>query len=204
MDIILNTKFNNPNLPVATLPGFTDSFDRAAADTLGMTDDRKPWHVIDSGSSTSTWGTYGDGTAGMKDSSSKFHAAVADGLAANGTLTATLATYEAATRRPGLAIRATDSNNMIYIAQASASAHALRLANRVGGQTTTLPESGPELVAGDTLKVEFNGPTITVRVNGTTAFTVNIADNLSATSHGLYAFTGALGAWESIEFTPAA
>lgn len=203
MDIVLNTKFDNPRLPLIPLQGFRDDFDRGASDSLGSTSDGKPWTIYDSGSSTSTWGTYGDGTAGMKDSSSQYHLAVADGLASDGTLTAEISTVNEAERRPGLALRCVDSDNFIYLAQASSSNHTLRIAKRIAGDTTTLSEVGPALQAGDKLIVTLDGPRVIVNVNGEEAMSVLIPEHANATQHGLYAFSGAVGTWESIAFNPA-
>src|SRR5699024_9211223 len=116
MDIVLPISFNNPNLPIVQRPGFRDDFNRTAADVLGTTTDGKPWTVYDYGSTSSVWGTYGDGTAGMKSASSARHLAVVDALTPDGTLTATFRTTDEAARRPGLTIRATDANNYIQIA----------------------------------------------------------------------------------------
>lgn len=203
MDIILNTVFNNPNLPIIPVPGFSDGFNRPVADTLGETDTGKPWVLFDSGTTSSIWGTYGDGTAGMKSASSAYHLAVANALTPNGSLVAKLSTYDAAQRRPGLVIRAKDKDNFISIAPASATVHEMRLAKRVAGVTTTLTGSGPAIAAGDTVTITANGPTVTVSVNGVQALTADIPELADATLHGMYAFTGAIGAWDSIEFVPA-
>lgn len=203
MDIVLNTVFNNPNLPLVPVPGFSDTFNRATADTLGSTPGGKPWILFDSGTTSSTWGTYGNGTAGMKTSSSAYHLAVANALTPNGSLVAKLGTYDAAQRRPGLVIRAKDKDNFISIAPASSTVHEMRLAKRVAGVTTTLTGGGPALVAGDTVTVVANGSTITLSVNGVQALTASIPELVDATMHGMYAFTGAIGAWDSVEFIPA-
>src|SRR5699024_6868417 len=96
VDIVLNTVFNNPNLPIIPVPGFSDGFNRPVADSLGETDTGKPWVVIDSGSTTSTWGTYGNGTAGMKSASSAYHLAVANALTSDGVLRAKVSSFDGA------------------------------------------------------------------------------------------------------------
>ena len=203
MDIVLNTNFNNPNLPVVAIPGIVDSFNRPAADILGVTEDSKTWEILNSGTTSSVWGTYGDGTAGMKDSSSQYHLAVADALSSNGTLTAVLETVDGSTRRPGLAVRVVDNDNWINIAPISNTDNRVRVTTRVAGISTSDATIGPVMEAGDTLTVVLDGPSITVMVNGVQVITASDPNHINATKHGLYAFTGAIGTWDSIEFVAA-
>ena len=203
MDIVLPISFNNPNLPVVQRPGFRDDFNRPSANVLGTTTDGKPWTVHDYGSTTSVWGTYGDGTAGMKSASSARHVAVVDALTPDGTLTATFRTTDESARRPGLTLRAADADNYIQIAPIGATDHRMRILKMVDGTASNSPDLGPLLNNGTQISATCVGTTITVAVDGVDALTWDIPEFTNVTTHGMYAFSGAVGAWDGIEFTPA-
>lgn len=203
MDIVLPTRFDNPNLPIVQRPGFLDAFDRPAADTLGTTDDGKAWVTHDYGTTSSTWGTYGDGTGGMKSSSSGRHLAVVDALTADGTLTATFRTSDETARRPGLTLRARDADNYIQVAPIGATDHRMRILKMIDGTASNLSDLGPFLLDGTEVAATCVGTTITVAVDGVDALSWDVPELSTVTTHGMYAFRGAVGAWEGIEFTPA-
>lgn len=206
MDIILNTRFNNPNLPIAPIDGFFDHFDRPAADSLGVTDDGKAWEVHDQNGTPSGWGTTGNGTAGMLESTIHSHIAVADARVADGALTGTLA-YEDTSVNPryGLAFRAIDIDNYFLFAALSSTNPQMHLGRYVAGQWTQVASSDPatDLVAGDTLSIILSGHSIRATVNGSTILDVTDENLSAATKHGMYGFGSSYAEWESIEFTPA-
>lgn len=203
MDIVLPVRFNNPRLPVVERPGYYDDFDRPEADTLGSTSNGRRWETLTN--TGALWGTTGTGAAALQSSGSQFHAAVADALTADGTLTTTIEDVDqsAPNRRFGLAFRAQDWDNLTILAPVSSSNHELRISDRVDGVTTALSGIGPVLSTGDTVTVRLDGTTVTVEVNGANVLSQTITARASATKHGLYAFADAGGRWESIEFTPA-
>lgn len=204
MDIILPTRFNNPNLPIVQRPGFADDFDRPSANTLGTTDDGKEWTLLDIGSNASVWGPNGDGTASLKTASSSYQAVVADGLAADGTLTAQVATVGANDERwGGLAIRALDESNYIYISETASADQRIMLRERVDGSSNNLAGPAAALQSGDVLDVTVNGTAIEVFLNGTSILTATSSNFIGETRHGFYAASGTVSSWESIEFTPA-
>lgn len=204
MRITLNGNPTNAKLPTKHLPGFTDNFNRASADTLGTTDDAKFWEIVDSSSTPSVWGTTGTGTATMKSATAGFRLAVVDSLSSDGTLTARVSSITGtATKRFGLSVRATDSNNNIQIAPASSTDHRLRVTKRVAGVATALTGNGPELVAGDIVSVVLSGASIIVKVNGVQMISVSVPEFTTATKHGLYAFSGVAAEWDYINFVPA-
>lgn len=203
MDIVLPVSFNNPRLPVVQRPGFRDDFDRPSANVLGTTTDGKPWTVHDYGSTTSVWGTYGDGTAGMKSASSARHLVVADALTPDGTLTATFRTTDESARRPGLTLRATDADNYIQIAPIGATDHRMRILKMVDGTASNLSDLGPELLDGTVVSATCVGSTITVSIDGALALSWTVPELADVTTHCMYAFAGAVGAWDGIEFVPA-
>lgn len=204
MDIILPTSFNNPNLPVVQRPGFTDDFERASADTLGTTDDGKAWALLDIGSNPSVWGPNGDGTASLKTASSSYQSVVADGLASDGTVTATIATVGANNERwGGIVIRALDERNYLYVSETSSTDQRIMLRERVDGSSNNLAGPATALQSGDVLDVTVNGTAIEVSLNGDSILTATSSNFTGETRHGFYAASGTVSSWESIEFVPA-
>lgn len=203
MDIILNTRFNNPNLPVVPRNGFVDDFNRGSANNLGETVDGKQWTTLNPGTTTSVWGTHGDGTAGMKSSTAGHHIAAVDALTANWTLTAQLSSFDenAPTRRFGLAVRVLDVNNYVMIAPISHNGHSMRIAYSVDGSLQLTDDRGPHLAPGDTVSATMLGDMITAYVNGTQFATATVPELSHGTHHGLYSFYESVSAWDHIEFT---
>lgn len=204
MDIVLNATFNNPSLPVIVRPGFTDSFDREASDTLGTTDDGKAWSPVDLGSNPSVWGPNGDGTASLKTASSTWQLARVDGLSSDGTLTGVLGTFTG-TRWGGLAFRIQDAENHIRVAESSGSSSGIALQHRNNGNTDTLGSSarGVEAKDGDAISVQFAGDQISVFLNGVSIIEATLAELVDVPYHGLYSHLSADTSWESISFAPA-
>ena len=204
MDIILKP-FNNPNLPIITLPGFFDDFNRDSADVLGSTVDGKDWKVFDPGTTSSVWGTYGDGTGGMKSSTSRHHIACVDALTPDGTLSATLADVSGVSSdRYGLALRVVDAGNYISIARGSGSLSELTVISvSTGGNVTILGSRLPALAEGDTIRATVQGNRISVQINDGETYSETLPTDMSGTSHGFFSFQGATAKWDMIEFTPA-
>lgn len=202
MDIVLNTYFNNPKLPVVPLPGFVDDFNRPAADTLGETLDGKAWSLHSYSNSHAVWGTYGDGTAGMKSSGPYFHLAVADALVANGTLRATVSAIDetAENNRAGLAVRATDANNYISIAAIDPTNDRLAIQKRIDGSVSNVATAEQSLAPGDQLAVNLRGSSVEVILNGATILSAAIPEFTDVSNHGFYAFTGSAITWDHVEF----
>ena len=197
MDIVLPTRFNNPNLPVVQRPGFIDNFDRGPADALGTTDDGKTWDYF----GFIPWKLTGNGSATGLGAS--LHAAV-DGLTPNGTLATVVgkAATESADKRAGLVFRMLDRDNFLYVCPNTT--NTLALYGRIGGSLTVNQSiSGETLATGDTLAVAMDGPSITILRNGTAVHTATINDLTSATMHGFYGNVSSDAEWDSIEFTPA-
>lgn len=195
MDIVLPTRFNNPNLPVVDLPGFTDSFNRPAADNLGSTDDGKPW-LYSSGS----WDVTQDGTAVGAGGG---ELAYVDGMRSDGTLTAVVgkAPSEGADPRAGLAARIMDDSNYVFVANKSTGS-SLNLYMREAGSIVVSQDAGAPLVAGDALSLVLAGSLVTVLVNGVERHSEVIPTHATETRHGLYSHPACDVEWDSIEFTP--
>lgn len=204
MDIVLNTVFNNPNLPKIPIYGFNDDFNRSAADTLGSTAEGKPWVTLDAGSAVGTWGTTGNGTAKMKSAASQTHTAVVDALASDGQLVAKLARFDAdlTGNRYGLAVRFQDMQNYIVL-ETTKGVPQLTLRKYVGGTSSTVQASTLYPAPGDTITVELDGTTVTVLLNGATALTATVPEFTTQTRHGMFAFAGSDAEWDSVQFVAA-
>lgn len=187
MDIILNTHFNNPNLPVVPLPGFYDDFTGGGGDyyTLGVTHENKPWDYMGG----IGWYQRSDDTAtgaGYVGDQRRSELAVVNGHASHGALTAQIALASVQDNRYGLAVRVTDNQNFIYIAQNSI-ASAINVYERVGGNATVIAQAnGATLNDGDVLEVRFLNDQIEVRLNSATIMTATSNLNVNATHHGFF------------------
>lgn len=205
MDIVLNTAFNNPNLPVIDRAGFFDDFERPAAASLGETSrEGRQWTAFyPSGSLPVVWGTIGDGTAGCLESGGLHQMAVADAQATNGTLSAKFSGDDSDHRRFGLSARVVDAQNWLAVAASSSSADDVRIIQRIDGNQRTLSQGfGPVLEDGDVLSIALNGTAVTLLANGEEILTATCdASLVGVTTHGLYAFSGGLSWWDWIEFT---
>lgn len=189
MDIILNTTFDNPRLPILQRPGFIDSFERDAG-TLVNTEDGKTWEQVGS-----AWGTTGDGA--VKGSGE----VLADAMSADGTLTVKLRKVDVdGDNRGGIAFRAIDRNNYIRISHNTSSSPTLMFYVIENASAAKTESTGVTLADGDVIAVSGQGSTIVIQVNGSTVFTYDTTDYLTATKHGLYSHSSNNNEYESIEF----
>lgn len=194
MDIMLNTLFNNPNLPLVPMLGFTDSFDRAAGSSLGTTDDGKAWTYF----GLEPWTITADGHA-SSDGAGTF--AVVDALTPNGTLTTTVGreASEGGDYRSGLAMRAVDSSG--YVGVYPNTSGTLTLYVRAGNAPVSSQQiSGTTLATGDTYSMTMVGTQLTVTYNGSEVLTETVTHHADVTTHGLYATSGSDTEWDSISF----
>lgn len=193
MDIILNTTFNNPNLPIVQRPGFTDDFNRPAGVGLGTTIDGKPWDYL----GLNAWSITGDGTA-TGDGGSNF--AAVDALRSDGTLTARIAkAATSADLRAGLLFRAVDRQNYLYLCPNTS--NVLTLYARVDNEITlSRAISGHTLETGDAVSVKMEGPTITISRNGAVVHTEAVTALMGATSHGFYSSASSDTEFDSVSF----
>lgn len=187
MDIILNTTFNNPQLPFVLRPGFRDSFDRDAG-VLGKTEDGKTWEQWGG-----AWVTTGDGVA--MGSAEVF----ADAMSADGTLSAKLRTVDLdSDARGGVAFRVVDRDNYIRICPNTSGV--LTIYVYEGGDISESTSSTTSLADGDVLAVTGTGASIAVQVNGSTVLSHETEINRTATKHGLYSRGANNTEYESVEF----
>ena len=189
MDIILNTIFNNPNLPVIQKPGISDGFNRPAG-TLTKTDDSKDWVQIGS-----SWVTNGDGTA------SGAGAVLADGLASDGALTCVIERINSngGDLRCGAILRAVDRSN--YLRASVNTVGNLTLYTIVNGLSTeAITATGSDPKDGDTLTAFLNGENITLTLNGEVVLTHTTNAYMEETQYGLYSQSSNSARFSSIEF----
>lgn len=196
MDIILNTTFNNPNLPVVPIPGFTDSFDRPAAASLGTTDDGKEWSHF----GATPWNITSDGHAiGLQAAP----VAVVDSLATDGTLTARVgkAPSAGADQRGGIVLRALDDRSYIFVSNHN-TGNSLNLYVRDDGTSVISQMVGPPLATGDIISVTLSGEQLSIAVNGDTLYSETFTQYVGETRHGMYSHSACDMEWDWIEFTP--
>lgn len=203
MDIILNTLFNNPKLPV---PGFADDFNRAASSTsMGNTSrDGKPWRAVKWGSNDPVWGITSNGTAQLVTASSNHQAVVVDSESSDGALEATIVTVSP-TNWGGLAARVIDSRNLVVLRETGRGSSAIALYEFVDGTQKLLGQGG-QVAAGDRLRIEFVGSTVEAYQNGEKIISATTSV-IDGQAHGLYAYNPSQGnpasEWDEIKFTPA-
>lgn len=191
MDIILDTTFNNPRLPVVERPGFVDDFHRAAGQGLGTTVDGKTWEA-----NGSMWSITETGRATRVSGADSVFV---DALASDGTLTAVLSKTDDENRNGGVIFRRIDDDNYLYYRGHNNGGSALY--SRVDGATDLSQITGDvPLEDGDIIEVTMTGPDIVIRKNGTQVTAVTYEPLMNATQHGLIATTSAKHEWDSIEF----
>lgn len=176
--------FTTPGLPTLGIRGFRDTFTRPNATTLGGTEGmpRRPW---------TTWTTTGEFQAGIRDGDG--YAAnvggaghcvtTADALAADGTFEFTMGEYSAG--QFGAVFRAASFGN--YWRFLSVDGVLYRLHKFVGNTGTTIQSlSGLVPAPGDRIRIELDGPSITVYVNDAEAVQHDDTDHMDATRFGWY------------------
>jgi len=189
--------------PVA--PGGVDSLDRDNADSLGTTDDGKPWFIRDVNTNVSGWGI--SGNRAKYNGGSIRSLALFDAKAANGTLRVTIGSISTAVG--GIALRAQDANNYLAVLfRQSVGVNRMQLIGRVAGASPTQygVTAADKLSAdGAVIEVVLAGNQVSVRLNGVEVITPKTVDDFV----GLTAF-GFIGdsadqnvTFEDIEFIPA-
>lgn len=195
-DVILDTAFNNSNLPIVLL-GFTDTFERPDAATLGITSgEGKPW--VKSGSDACT---IVSGKAVLPATGAAGVEYVVTNLP-NGTLRGVLGA--AGTRQGGLIARISGggSGGVRLVLRASGSNFVYVLQELVGGVATNIGASTGASADGDVIEMTLNGANVTVTVNGVVAIGPVATSVLTGNAHGLYIGAPATGiTWDEISFT---
>lgn len=191
MDIILNTRFGNDRLPKVSRTGFVDEFTHPVGTVLTETEDGKPYIYFGD-----PWVIAADGHA---VGTGKSYTLTADGLSADGILTAVLGTPGPTDQRGGIAFRARDQNNLLGVWVNSNGW--ITYYERVSGSSPVNQVIGGSLEAGDSLSAEFVGPEIRIYHNGISIHSTTTSRFLTEPAHGLIGFVGMSDStWDSVEF----
>ena len=186
-------------------PGFIDLFERPDATALVLSDDGKPWSIMDTSTNQSRFGI----TSGVAYyiGGAPRSLAVADGISANGTLKVTLGPIASA--QGGMVARVQDANNYIGVDyRVDAASIRPRLVKRVGGTATTIASAaaGVTLTTGSVLELIMNGTSVSLKLDGTEIIAAQtVSDFSTLTKHGLRGDSNDLtiGLAADIRFTPA-
>lgn len=170
--------------------GFADTFDRADVQTLGHTDNLRPWRYIGlAGEFNGTWQITSN--AAQYAGGSARGLAVVDGGKADGVLTAVVGSLPV-TAADGWVLRATDTSNYIALLIDPATGRPV-LQKRVAGSPTTVYSggAGTEIAAGDSVAITLAGTSVSVTRNGTSIVPAQtISDVPTSNLHGLLGVTG--------------
>lgn len=200
MDIILNTTFNNPNLPRVELPGFYDDFGpdggTPSPTSLGVTSrEHRAWQYR-----ADPWARNDNHTASPTTLGSQV--AYTDAHRANGILRTVIAD-PGPDGIYGLSFRYVDSRNWAYFAYNPNLGIFLFRAYIDGATPVTYPTATPITTpkAGDTIALDLQGATVRGYHNDHELLVETIDAHTSATHHGIYASQPTVQ-FEDVEFVP--
>lgn len=173
---LVGVNFDNPGLPVLPPFGFTDSFNRPDATTLG-----NDWSV-NAGSGVAVQGIAGNAAFFARTSTAGPAFASRESNLSDVTVEAKVAVIDGNTA--GLALRAESITNYIRF---TASSNTYRLEKIVDNTTSVVWVSASGMAAaGDVLKAVLRGPSIALYANGVLLTTQNVPELVGNTRHGLY------------------
>lgn len=211
-DIILDTVFTNPNLPVAPEPGFFDTFDRPDGPVGRTSVGNRLWVPESLSTATAHWPlTIASGKAvrgaGSATTMGTRTAWLVDAEDSDGVLIGKVGVLGDATLT--LLLRYVDINNYIAVScRQTSSILNYRFVKRLGNVESTVASSGTIASAsGDEIRVTAAANMVTVAVNGATIFggAKPINDFVTATRHGvlLQSASSGIESWEEVGFSAA-
>jgi hypothetical protein len=156
----------------------SDSFNRADSGTLGVSDSGQTWQFGTVSGHVSSNQAFVTGTNG---SPNWIDCATSDATFAQVTVTTGTGVGLGAGFVMG---RLSDSQNYWWFGQSAFDSNFYELGKRVAGTFTTVATSSQLAVAGDVLKLTFNGATISGLVNGVSVLSTSDSFNQTATSYG--------------------
>jgi hypothetical protein len=167
----------------------SDSFNRTNnTSTVGTTDSY-------AGGTNTAWTVYGGETYGIKSNQlyqvtttkPDYQFAGFNIGTSNVKITATFANMPSSGDKPYLVLRATDSNNYLFLMGGSGATkvYELGLCQNGGTTWTTLALSSNSAVNGDVTEVTLNGNSIIVKINGTQVINTTTASQSTGTLFGL-------------------
>lgn len=205
MDIILDTVFNNPNLPIDPEPGFFDDFGRADGPVGYTSAERRPWVAAKGGVPYPLVVASGAAARGVGGTATNSFWTV-DAYAADGVLNARVGQIGDSTGT--LLFRFADPNNYLGLAcRASSTVRTYALIRVVDGVRTTIASTGSVASAsGDNIEITMLGNHVWVKVNGASILGGDnvVTAHATAHRHGIALFSVSSGAetWNEIGFSP--
>lgn len=131
---------------------------------------------------------------------------VCDSGASDCTIKATVQCV-GATAEAGIAFRVQDASNFWYATGYAGDGHSYLYKVSAGSTTNPTSSAGSMGVTSGvdfTLEVDLSGSSITVKVNGTTAYTFTDSSFSTATKHGLRSNSSSANQWDAFEVDSAA
>ena len=185
LTVITPGRFTAPGLPDLGALGFTDTFSRGDATTLGRTEaPRRDWATYSTGPIEAG---IASGTAYIRRLENVSAAyAVAESHTSDGTVEVVLANIVPQNQREvGMLFRYSDTNNMWrFVARDGTSFRLVRYMN--GGFAYPWMSDGITPQNGDRLAARLDGDSITLFINEQQVFQTSDAFNQTATMHGFY------------------
>jgi hypothetical protein len=168
----------------------TDSFNRAnSATSLGNADTGDPWNVLGG-----TWGINSNQAYVATDSGGR-NMAVIDAGVADGVVEISIPTM---TQYAGLVFRVVDTNNYFRLTAHTATTYVLR--RTVNNAQVDLGTYNISPANGHTLKVVFDGSTITPYINGAAQTPITDANFVTATKHGIFVFNSTVPRFDNFSY----
>lgn len=197
LDIILDTSFNNPNLPSINPRGFLDDFQRPDSQSLGVTSrESRPW-VRPSGS-VAVGGAISGGAA-VSATTSGYVVEVVDAYTSDGTLRLDMAVVPKDVK-PWIVLRAAPGtkNNFISVTFGES---VVVFGRWVDGVYTNIKEQGGVTIpASGMVEVHLDGAAISVAINGTVIASVTESAHMSETRHGINFHAGSAIRVDQVSF----
>lgn len=185
IDIILDTLFNNPNLPLDPVLGFFDDFNRADG-PIGVTSgEGRAWNkqTVSAGDGAAVV----SGNQAAATGTSGAFAYTVDAGSANGTLSTTITTV-ATDGNTRLLFRCQDYDNTLMLTMLTATGR-MQLFRKVAAVSTTLADVpvSTGLINGKLLEIVLSGTSVSVKLDGATIIAPVTVNELQAnTKHGFF------------------
>lgn len=189
--------FTAAALPTLGVLGFTDTFERPDADTLGHTEGmpRLPWKIW---ASSEAEGRIRSGAAEFARLAGGPAIAVVDAKASDATIECTLGATNGS--QSGVAIRATSSADYWSLRAVGSAFRLYRTITNTASQVLDSTVVAP--APGTVLRVVTSGQSIACYADGTHLFTHDSTDLMEATHHGLYTSNDiGLNSWRDVKVT---
>jgi hypothetical protein len=185
IDIVLDTLFNNPNLPIDPVLGFFDDFNRADG-PIGVTSgEGRAWSKLNilSGDGSAVVSSNQAAAAGTTGA----YAYTVDAGTGNGTLSTTITTVSTDGNTRLLA-RFQDYDNTLMLTTVTATGR-MQLVKKVAAVSTTIGDIAitSAQVNGKVLEIVMSGTSVSVKLDGATVIgPLTVTDLTANTKNGFY------------------